>query len=260
MIPAPALIDLEAPDSWPEDLRDYLDRHHSLFLDWETGPSRVRAAEYDRAVYGLQDVLRQYELVGWHCTRLTEAEIAAIESGGMQLPDSAMLDRRLETLCGDGLISPASAQRLKAKNQAHEPSRAGMVWFCFFPPRLAGEWGIGSFFRNWGGEALYNSHEDDAETGAVIRAIGTPCLVEAFVPIASLEVYGGLYSKVVRRFLISRGHLTREPVDHEDRVKCPLPATNIRRIIVFPTPDFVALTGCDEWEIPLNHSSVAGAQ
>jgi hypothetical protein len=126
-----------------------------------------------------------------------------------------------------------------------------MVWFCFFRPGDAGESGIVRFFRHWGGEALYNSHEDDAITSPALRRIGTPSIVEADVPIASLEPNGGLASKVVRRFLITRGLRTVEPTDHEDRIKRSLSAENVRRVIRYPDPDFVALTGCDRWRTSL---------
>lgn len=160
------VVDLESVSMWPTPLLAYLDAHHDVFLDWANGPVRVDAATYDRAIYGLIDVLQPYAIVGWHCTRLTDREIAAIVADGMQLPDTGMLARRINTVAEEGLLTAGMAERLRSKNQAHEPNRAGMIWFCFFPPRLAGEGGIGSLLRFWGGEALYNSHN---------RHPGEPC-------------------------------------------------------------------------------------
>ena len=247
------IIELEDPATWPQDLRHYLDAHHELFLDWAMGTATVPAAatEYDRAIYGLYDVLKCYSITGWHCTRLTEPEIGAIIRSGMQLPNSEMLSQRIDALERERMINTQIAARLRRENQAHEIHRAEMIWFCFYPPRVAGEGGIERFFRCWGGEALYNLHEDDPETGEALNAIGRPCLVEADVPIASLPVDGGLTFKVVRRFLISRGHQTTEPVDHDDRAERPLPAENIRRIIVFPDPEFMRLTGAATWKQPI---------
>ena len=45
-----------------------------------------------------------------------------------------------------------------------------------------------------------------------------------------------------------RGLETNESVDHEDRAKHPIPASNIQRIIQFPDADFVRLTKCDSWK------------
>jgi hypothetical protein len=52
-------------------------------------------------------------------------------------------------------------ERQKSENQSDEKYRKNMIWFCFFLPKIAGEHGIMRFFRSWGGEALYNSHEKD---------------------------------------------------------------------------------------------------
>jgi hypothetical protein len=245
------LLELDRPAAWPGELRAYLDTHHDLFLGWETGQSRPAASTYDRAIYGLIDALQPYAITGWHCSRLTDAEVGEILRNGMQLPDAEMLARRIDALLEAGQITYDIARRLKAENQADEPNRAGMVWFCFFPPRIAGEAGIERFFRYWGGEALYNSHEEDSITSSAISCIGTPSLVEADVPIASLEKHGGLAFKVVRRFLISRGYLTRDPIDHEDRIKQPLRPEAIRRVTQFPDPEFCSLTGCPTWRVPL---------
>lgn len=255
------VVDLKSVSMWPTPLLAYLDAHHDVFLDWANGPVRVDAATYDRAIYGLIDVLQPYAIVGWHCTRLTDREIAAIVAEGMQLPDTGMLTRRINGVAEEGLLTAGVAERLRSKNQAHEPNRAGMIWFCFFPPGHAGEGGIGRLLRFWGGEALYNSHDRHPETAAVLRSIGTPSIIEAEVPIAFLGPHGGLAFKVARRYLMFRGYQTKEPCDHEDSVRQPLPANCIYRVISFPHPDFLALSACGLWHEPLtsgnNHRTAA---
>lgn len=246
-----ALIDLDAPESWPVELRDYLGKRHELFLDWEIGPFKTKAKDYDPAITALDVILCQYELIGWHCTRLTEDEISKLRSNGMRLPNGAMLHQRIDALVRAGCLSSEVAEKLKAEHQADDPWRAGRLWFCFFPPRLSGEEGINRFFRHWGGEALYNSHEDNPITAKAISAIGIPCIVEAIVSISSLNPNSWLSIKVARRYLISRGLKTVEPVDHEDSAMQPLPATRICRVLRFPSADFVQLTGCEGWERPI---------
>lgn len=230
----------------PPRVRAFLDRHYDLFLDWATGPTLFDARTYDRALYELFELLRPFAVAGWHATRLTREEVAAILAQGMQLPNPAMLDRRIDAVVGTGDLTPKLAARLKAKNQAQETYRAGRIWFCFYPPREAGEGGIADLLSHWGGEALYNSHDRDPVMGPILRSIGTPCLVEAVVPVDMLEVTG-LPFTIVARFLNSRGSATRDHVNYEDRVLKPLPASSIRRVIRFPEPDFLALTGCEPW-------------
>jgi hypothetical protein len=243
------IINLTYAETWPADLVAYLNTHCDLFANWERGAGLVSPKEYDRTIHGLRDILNKYSLVGWHCTRLTEMEIATIVESGMELPGAEMLNGRIGALERGRIITAEVAAKLRANNQAHESNRAGMIWFCFFPPHIGGEDGIERFFRSWGGEALYNSQEDDPETGPVLTRIGVPCLIEAIVPIASLG--GAIEFKIVSRYLVNVGHRTTKPLDHEDRAKSALPSRNIRRVIRFPEAEFIALTQCDSWEVSL---------
>ncbi|MFJ7352741.1 hypothetical protein ACIQWS_01100 [Phyllobacterium sp. NPDC097923] len=247
----PILLNLDAPETWPVALRSYLTEHYDLLLGWEIGEGTVAPGAFDDAMHGLMDALLPYAITGWHCTRLTDVEIDHILRCGMQLPDAAMLDRRIDALEATGQITDDVSRRLKVRNQSSDPNRAGRVWFCFFPPRIAGEHGIERFFRHWGGEALYNLHEDDPITSPAISGVGTPCIVEADVPVVSLEVHGGLSFKIAHRFLASRGFKIQNPIKHEDRIKRPLAAESIRRIVRFPDAEFCTLTGCSEWSVPI---------
>jgi hypothetical protein len=63
--------------------------------------------------------------------------------------------------------------------------------------------------------------------------------------------YRWLSIKTVRRFLISRGFRSEEPIAHEDKLVQPLAASNIRRTIRFPELELLGLRGCREWRDPL---------
>ncbi len=150
------------------------------------------------------------------------------------------------------MIKSEIAEQLIEKNQAHKDNRKGMIWFCFFDPRIAGQSGIERFFRSWGGEALYNSHEDDPTTGTALRKIGRPCLIEADVPISSFRPYTSLGDKVIRRYLLSHGFDTGEGCELEDNTCDHIPAANIVRVVFHGEPEFATLTGCDLWKPPLD--------
>ena len=59
------LLDLNGPALWPVDFPAYLDARHDLFLGWENG--NVAGPVYDKAIYGLIDVLQPFAITGWHC-------------------------------------------------------------------------------------------------------------------------------------------------------------------------------------------------
>ena len=172
---------------------------------------------------------------------------------GMHLPNAEMLGHRIDDLVRRGLVAPHIARRLKSENQADKSYRAGRIWFCFFPPRNADEDGINRFFRHWGGEALYVCHESDPLTSPAIHGIGTPCIVEADVPISLFQEHGYLEKSIYCRYLLARGYQTTKPTDYEDYIVHPIPAENVRRVISFPDPDFYSLTGCSKWRSPISH-------
>lgn len=254
------MIVLNDVSTWPSDVTSYMEENHSLFLNWEQNGSGSPRSEvevmkivrnYDNAINGLRDVLNAYHLHGYHCTRLADYEISHIKSKGMQPPNLQVLKHRIQTALDQGLVSNVVARMLEDQNQANDSNRAGMIWFCFFKPYIAGESGLCRFFRSWGGEALYNHHERNPTTGPILQQIGKPCVVEAKVPIRDLSAHGGVECQFVRQFLVDRGLKTKEPLEHEDRAIRSIFAENIIRITTYCEQDFVALTRCDTWSIPV---------
>jgi hypothetical protein len=263
---------LALPSTWPTSLLEYLAskreellayaRHEretmDAYLAQDDGhvpmammPANPYLSARDEATETVLDHLQTESLRGWHCSRLTDHEMSHIAACGMQPPNPQILQRRIERLQVEGSLAGRTADLLLRKNQADDGYRKGMIWFCFFEPRSAGQHGIERFFRRWGGEALYNSHEDDPHTGEALRGIGRPCLVEADVPISLFGRVTFLADKVTRRYLLEHGFDTGESWEHEDKARGPIPATNIVRFIVHGDPEFPALTGCDTWEPPL---------
>jgi hypothetical protein len=251
-------IDLERPELWPTDLIEYLEKHRALLAAWESkkrgvaSAISVSGARYDQVIYGLSQILSRYFLNGWHCTRLTGEEINIIQTQGMQLPDLAMLRSRIDAVEAEGLLSAAISDRLRCENQANDKNRMGRIWFCFFPPYIGGESGIGRFFRSWGGEALYNTHEDDPVTGPALSRIGVPCLIRARVAISSFKNGAlGLSFRIIARFLVNRGFETSEPFDHDDSTIRPIQASDILEVVKFPEAKFISLTKCNDWRKPI---------
>lgn len=245
------LINLAVPTTWPTSLVGVLERHEPLFQAWFTGHSVQSVAAFDAANADVRGALDTCEVIGWHCTRLTDAEIALIEAGGMQLPNVQMLNERINKLVETGQIAAPIADALKCTNQAGDENRAGRLWFVFFTPSEAGESGIHRFFRHWGGEALYNSHENNNLTSLALASIGTPCVVEAAVQIRTLSQYSYVAQRVIERFLWAKGLFDPEPEIPEGYTVAPIEAGSIRRVIRYPDFEFMRLTGCKNWQTPI---------
>jgi hypothetical protein len=101
------------------------------------------------------------------------------------------------------------------RRQCNDSNRVNMLWFCFYEPFKAGEYGINQFFKSWEGEALYNIHEGNATSGEALKYIGTPCVIKAIVPMASIPKSRLPWKKVIGKFLESKGFKLDNSIDYE---------------------------------------------
>jgi hypothetical protein len=235
------MMDFQEPSTWPASVLSVLHRDEEVLADWFLDRPAKSAEAFDRAHGRLDAVLAEQHVLGFHCTRLTEQEIGSLLSDGMKMPDAAMLTARIKQLVSDGELDDDMASQLLARHQANDPNRRGRVWFSTYPPHDAGEGGIGRFFRHWGGEALYNAHERDSGTSPVLRAIGIPCVVEAVLPIANLEL-GFAPMRLMGRYLASVGYQGIEQNNSDVQLLAPLEAGHLVDVHRSPGGAFQRLT------------------
>ncbi|PTC01885.1 hypothetical protein C9980_25865 [Vibrio mediterranei] len=241
-------IIISQQSTWPEQVVDYLDRNHLKFIGWETSDEdRVSAYEYDQSILEFRNLLKQFSLIGYHCTKLTPYEIGEIRKHGMKLQNGDSLKERILRLESEREIESSVAQKLIATHQADARNRANMLWFCFFEPHLAGFHGIHRFFKSWGGEALYNSHEGLMTTGDTLRRIGVPCVIKAKVTISSLKPSYYPCAVLIRAYLQNLGYIVDNSIEHEGYSLEDISAKQIEAIYQHPSSEFVQLTKCNEW-------------
>ena len=117
-------------------------------------------------------------------------------------------------------------------------------------PHIAGQSGIERFFRSWGGEALYNSHEENEVTGPILNKIGLPCIIEAKLPIRGI-VTPWITSAFIGLYSISTQQNDEEPKDYEGALGVNLVPGNAINVIEFSDSRFLELTKHDNWQPPL---------
>lgn len=249
------IIDSNRIETWPPDVILYLQNADTVFANWKNVSSKyeeqvLAAKEFDKVIYGLKPILSSYYLHGYHCTRLTEDEINTILSNGMTLQNAETLKYRLENIVSKGQIEKEIAVQLLSYNDANGDNRKNRLWFCFFPPFIAGQRGIERLFRSWGGEALYNSHENNTCTGRVLQKIGTPCIVEAYVSIKGFDGYG-FELHLVDCYLARKENRLPKISYYEGCSKINIPADKVLNVIQFSNKKFIELTKCNTWNQPL---------
>lgn len=234
------LHDLE---SWPAEVTAFFDRNASFYKnlffsphDWEENV--ILGRRYDQLHEKFTAVLESFSLRAYHCTRLTEAEIADVKKNGVVPLSPEFLERRIRQL---GLREDVTELLLK-ENRVDEKFRQNMIWFCLFPP----EWeshGVQRFFRSWGGESLYADHERHPSTGPILRQIGIPCVVELLIPIRLMQHQFFAITMPKHYFGVEKGALRTE--DHSREILDP---SRIVKIQKHPSSSFEKLSGWSRHE------------
>jgi hypothetical protein len=111
--------------------------------------------------------------------RSPQPERRDIGLNGLRVLTPELLEQRLRAARREGILSDEHLASLRTRNQAGDSNRRDRLALCFSRGLLEDEGGMKRLFRSWGGEALYNSHEDDAFTGPALMAIGRPCIIVA---------------------------------------------------------------------------------
>jgi hypothetical protein len=264
------VIEADREETWPGELLRMLHKSAATIADYHRERDRLdRAAEddvmlrirrpanphkagWDSASYNAGKTLSGAHLAGFHATRLIDAEVDAIRAGGLHLLSNSLFETRITGAQSAGLLAKDVANMLRARNQVHDDNRNGMTWFCFSRSMLHDESGMVRLFRCWGGEALYNSHENDALTGPALAAIGYPCIIRAAVPIDGIESFMGIGERLLNVWCANRGLCTGHKPEFEGYVRTDIPASGILNVIRFSDPEFVALTRHREWREPLS--------
>jgi hypothetical protein len=241
---------------WEPVLRGFALEETRIFndntLDGQYRASALRGPnafwqQHEGALAAIATALETEWLRGYHCTRLTDSEAAQIASRGMTLPTEIMLKARVGHIYQDSMITKIIADRLIGKNQADEKCRANRICFIFTQNLLKEENGVGDFFRYWGGESLYNCHDNDAEISPILQSIGEPRIIVAAVPVSGLHQRRTLSEIISRLFIESRDGHAFNSHGYADWIELDVPKGHIKQIIGRQDSLFEKFTGCSTW-------------
>ena len=201
----------------------------------------------NRIVCGVREFLKKHDTVGYHCTRLTAAEICQIRANGMVTLSPDHLVARVRSRIEAGEIPEALGRRLIDDHGAGIDARRGKLWFVAGKSSLKDESGLYRLFRHWGGEGVYVGHERDPELGPLLRTIGEPCIVAAALPLSRLTVNGDLGEHFYAAYMRTRGVRTEHAPEFEGYLGEPLSPHRIVDVIRYGDPRFEELTGASSW-------------
>ncbi len=260
-------IEIECVASWPRDLVELLHENYEVLHGYELEEQRIdklarsdwrlRVYRPPNALKGQRTILiskieravQHLDIVGFHCTRLEDAEVMAISRDGLAPLSRAILDARVRRLVDGEIISEALGSRLIRENYSDHENRRGRIWFVSSRSALLDEDGGGALLGYWGGEALYMPHmsEDASETATALRRIGKPRIFVARLPVNEFDIIWPIGEKIVNGFLRKNGVETQHSPDIEGYMTRPVEPARIKRIVTHGEPEFENLTRSSSW-------------
>lgn len=261
------LIEVEDESTWPKEILSIFIEHHETlenYSHWESSqydllhrdllsyvphherPSNPYQGKRNYILEDINNLIHDSLVIGYHCTRLLKHEIEDINKNGLALPSTIFLRKRLQTAVELGHFTQDEMQQLIAQNAyLEQPIRENVLHFVCGYSALKNDSGIQKFFRCWGGEAIFNEHENQTALFPKLCQIGIPYIIKV-----KLEQKSGinLAERLESTYLYNRNKIEILDAAYDDYIRIPLPRKQILEIIPFNDPDFIKLTAHHEWD------------
>jgi hypothetical protein len=174
-----------------ELVRNYIATDREIFLEREASGLRPayrsspHSENYHSLLEDLGGAMETRTIRAWHYTRLTDAEVEALRTTGINPSSLDATRRRLGAQVAAGKISADTAEALYAASPFHHSEqvapRSGKFWMTSHPVEI-GDGGVTLLLRNWGGESVY-FWLNDAQLKAEVASVGKSRVVEVAVPL-----------------------------------------------------------------------------
>lgn len=267
----PEDFELELPQTWPVTVRELVDENRKALIAYQRERGRIdrlgwtdvsvrinppinpHRAGYDALLARAETLLRGHRLVGYHCTRLTPAEVGQIRREGLRALSPDLVRGRLEALVDAGEMSAANCRFFLEHSMPlsdlanRHGQRTGLVWLCPNRSTLRVASAVYRLFRSWGGEALYVGLEDDPTMIAVLTALGKPAIVKCAVPLPSDDLHGCRGAHVLSCAVRDLIEYPDPPATFDWSVQRDLVPSEVLDVIAIDDPRFDALTGYRTW-------------
>ncbi|MCA9024059.1 MAG: hypothetical protein KDA86_02480 [Planctomycetaceae bacterium] len=187
------MLILDDRSTWPEHIIDQLNTDAVIQL-CKSHEFMEHIVDQPRLVDIFADVdsfARDHGLAGYHCTK--QAESSLFQSTGLRTLDIAEHHAWFRELIREHPdVDKELYQHIDAQltywQKNHTGKREGMIWFCLTRTLVLVS-GTESFFKYFGGEAVYFAFMHDERVAPILEKIGVPVVVEAKINVADLTVF-----------------------------------------------------------------------
>lgn len=248
--------------TWPPLLRDYLresmpkltcylnaeeaidkkaERDPNLRID---RPPNRHQSHWDSALRTINEELVGLRLIGYHCSRLTHADIRRIEREGLRPLTPELVCARVKDAVKFRQLRAETAREIVMNNCVSQIGRRGLCWFLFDRSILLDRQAVIRLFCSWGGEAIYNGREQKP-SAIELRQVGIPAIISPAVPADTISTSTSVAQRLLMQYLHSRGVEVADATPWEgsvaSRVEC------IEEIITINCKTFTDLTQFNKW-------------
>lgn len=261
-------LEIEDMDTWPKEFLKLATSNKKLILSYHKAlkkidnaceedvmkrfllPKNIYLNEYEKLLAELNAILIDYNLIGYHCTKLTELEINDIKYNGLKVLSSDLITKRFCLAERQGFISSEDASNFLKSTELEsvlnhkQGVREGTLWFCSNRSTLREPGMVQSFFEFWGGEAVRRNYKIQEQGMMQLKRIGNPCVVKCSIPFKDIKNVLREYAEYLVSYFISKDIENPEPSAKFDiRIARDLDASEIENIFDISNPNFEKLTG-----------------
>jgi hypothetical protein len=225
----------------------YYQTDHRIFLEHDLGrgagrsilrPENPHANGFSRIKEVIAAEMDKRTIRAWHYTRLTDAEVEALQRDGVHLSTPETLQQRLTAMVTDGALSSETANRLYAASPFHSDqlgTRINRFWMTSHPTDV-NDGGVQPLMKHWGGEVASMWVRDETLT-APLAALGRPRVVELAVPVRLADCGFSAACAAIAAFTRSRGGIP-DKFAFDLRVTSPLPPAAVLAVHTEGEPAF----------------------
>lgn len=195
-------IDVWNVATFDEELREILDAHAELIRDYYLTsrrqwlereasdhlmpyPENPHANAFMRLIeFVVMPSMEDRVIRTWHYTRLTNAEVDLLRSGGIYLSTLTSIRARFAAMVEEGAFSKDVADKLFADSPFQSEqlgSRSNKFWMVSHPVTVE-DGGVELLLESWGGESAY-FWQRDPELQVLLKGLGTPRVLELAMPL-----------------------------------------------------------------------------
>lgn len=235
-------IDDEA--TWPEAVTRLLEGQLAALAPGGRYRERESREASEALAREISAVLGPEKLVCCHCTRLTPDEVEDVRANGLRPLSRELCEERVARRVAAGDFTRDQAQRMLSQYARFggDELRDGRLWAVLGHAALSDEDGLGAPLAWWGGETIL-----DGLPPSPHYLVGQAAIVE-FVVRAEQSRVASIGWAFLAQYLYNRD-LYSEDGAADICIAEPVPAADIRRMVLSDAPLFEAWTQASTWRL-----------